>query len=310
MIFEKLNNLLTSDTIPWTDKRMISYSQISLFNKCQHAWKLQYIDKIKIPSLSIHMIFGTAMHRVIQTYLESLYKESIIEAEKLNLPELLYKIFIEEYTAEKIKNNNIHFSTKEEMEEFYYDGIEILKDFKIDRKNSFNTKTMQLIGIELPLYIPLDCNSNVYLLSYLDIVTYDTIDKIVKITDIKTSTKGWSKWQKADVSKTNQLLIYKKYFGKLYDIPLTNIDIEYYIVKRQLYDNAEFQQKRIQKFTPANGSISMKKMNEYINSFVNHSFDFNGEHKLDAEYKKILEPHNCKFCEFKGTVNCPESANI
>lgn len=310
MILEKLNSVMTSDSIPWVEKSMISYSQISLFNKCQHAWKLHYIDKIKIPSLSIHMIFGTAMHRVIQTYLTTLYQQSVIEADKINLPELLYKVFAEEYQAERIKNNNINFSTQDEMEEFYNDGIDIIKDFKLDRKNTFNTKSMKLIGIEMPLYIPLDCNENVYLLSYLDVVMYNEADDIIKIYDIKTSTKGWSKYQKNDVSKTNQLLIYKKYFGKLYDIPMANIDIEYYIVKRRLYENAEFEQKRIQKYSPANGSISMKKMTEYISTFVNHAFDQSGNYKLDVEYKKNLGTNNCKFCEYKGTANCPESANI
>ena len=48
----------------------ISYSQISLYNECPLHWKLRYVDKLYISESSIHLIFGTAMHEVLQTWLE------------------------------------------------------------------------------------------------------------------------------------------------------------------------------------------------------------------------------------------------
>ena len=43
---------------------------------------------------------------------------------------------------------------------------------------------------------------------YLDLVFYHERSNKIKIIDIKTSTKGWNKWQKKDDSKQAQLLLY------------------------------------------------------------------------------------------------------
>jgi hypothetical protein len=44
----------------------ISYSQISMYNDCPLRWKLNYVDELKIRESSIHLIFGSAMHEVLQ----------------------------------------------------------------------------------------------------------------------------------------------------------------------------------------------------------------------------------------------------
>ena len=55
----------------------------------------------------------------------------------------------------------------------------------------------------------------------------------------------------SDKSKTDQLLLYKNFFSLEKDIPLDKIDVEYFIVKRKLYEKVDFPQKRVQTFTPA-----------------------------------------------------------
>ena len=61
----------------------ISYSQLSMFSECPLRWKLNYIDKLRVSEPSIHLLFGTAMHEVIQTWLEVMYNDSIKNANKL-----------------------------------------------------------------------------------------------------------------------------------------------------------------------------------------------------------------------------------
>ena len=63
----------------------ISYSQLSMYNECPLRWKLNYVDKLRIFESSIHLLFGTAMHEVLQTYLEIMYNDSIKNADKLPL---------------------------------------------------------------------------------------------------------------------------------------------------------------------------------------------------------------------------------
>ena len=51
---------------------------------------------------------------------------------------------------------------------------------------------------------------------------------------LKTSTMGWNKWQKKDENKTQQLLLYKQFYSKMYNHPIEKIEVEYFIVKRKL----------------------------------------------------------------------------
>ena len=44
---------------------------------------------------------------------------------------------------------------------------------------------------------------------------------------------GWNKYQKMDKNKTDQLLLYKQFYGAENDISLDKIDVEYFIVKRK-----------------------------------------------------------------------------
>ena len=67
----------------------ISYSQVSLYNNCPLHWKLRYIDKISKTEQNIHLIFGTAMHEVLQHYLNVMYKETIKNANELDLDRML-----------------------------------------------------------------------------------------------------------------------------------------------------------------------------------------------------------------------------
>ena len=74
-------------------QRNISYSQMSIFRGCAHRWKLQYKDKIKKFTSSIHTVFGTAVHETMQHYLDTAYEKSFAAADR--------EINIQEYFQEK-----------------------------------------------------------------------------------------------------------------------------------------------------------------------------------------------------------------
>ena len=137
---------------------------------------------------------------------------------------------------------------------------------------------------------------------YIDVALYHRPTRRVKIIDIKTSTMGWNKYQKKNKIKTSQLLLYKQFFSKQRDCAIDNIDIEYFIVKRKLYKNMEFPQKRIQTFVPANGKVRMNKIVKDLQQFFDNAFDKNGNYKED----QIATPSksSCKYCEFNQTEYC------
>ena len=75
----------------------ISYTQVSMFNQCPHRWKLNYVDKIAVRETSIHLIFGTAMHEVLQHYLNVMYAETAKKADEIDLNKMLRDKLIEQF---------------------------------------------------------------------------------------------------------------------------------------------------------------------------------------------------------------------
>ena len=70
-------------------KLKVSYSQFSMWNQCPWRWKLTYIDKIKIDEPSIYLIFGSAMHYVLQMYLTAFFSNGPKYTDRLDLNNIL-----------------------------------------------------------------------------------------------------------------------------------------------------------------------------------------------------------------------------
>lgn len=294
-------------------QKNISFSQMSIFRDCPHRWKLQYKDKIKRFTSSIHTVFGTAIHETIQEYLNIMYNTSGTVADQINLEDNFQANFINEYQKQYKSNNNEHFSSAEEMREFFEDGVGILNWFKKKRSKYFSKRGWYLVGCEIPLVIaPNKMYNNVLYMGYLDVVLYHEPTNTFKIIDIKTSTRGWKDQDKKNEDKQYQLLLYKQFFSEQYNIPLENIGIEFFIVKRKVLDwddeklMSPHQAYRVQTFTPPSGKIKLNKAKEAINYFITTCFNPQGEIK-NINYPKNPSKWNCSFCPYKlDKDNCGE----
>lgn len=298
---------------PLPNERRISYSQYAMYETCPKHWELAYAKGLRTFSQSIHTIFGTAMHETLQHYLTVMYEKSVKEADALDLNAMLKQQMVDLY-KEAVSKMDDHFSDKFEMNEFYDDGVAIIDWFKKKRGAYFSRKNEELIGIEVKIYHPVDeDNDNIMMLGYLDIVIRDKRDGKITIIDLKTSTMGWNKYQKADKTKTSQLVLYKKYFAEQYGYDVEKIDIKYMILKRKLIEGAMFPQKRVTEFMPASGKPTRNKLARSIKGFVEASFLENGEYNLNKQYPAIAGKNkkNCKYCEFKDREDlCPMSNRI
>ena len=233
---------------PLPNERKISYSQFSMYSQCPKHWELAYAKNLRTFSQSIHTIFGTAMHETMQNYLTVMYEQSAKAADEIDINAYLKDQMFNLY-KEAVEKIGEHFSNKFELGEFYEDGVAILDWFKRKRGQYFSRKNEELIGVEVPIYHPVaDSNDKIMMLGYLDVVMRDKRTDKITIIDIKTSTMGWNKYQKADKNKTSQLVLYKKYFAEQYGYDPEKIDIKYMIVKRKLIEGAMFPQKRITEF--------------------------------------------------------------
>jgi len=275
----------------------VSFSQYSLYSTCPRQYKLSYIDKLSESSANIHTIFGTSMHETIQHFLSVMYGVSKKQALEIDTDKLLLDWMRKEYLKETEKLTEGTICTQLELEEFYGDGRRILEWLK-KHLDKFYTKTgFELIGIEIPLNAKV--KEGVNFIGFIDIVIRDIGNNEIIIIDLKTSTQGWNKYQKADKFKNAQIVLYKKYYSELFNIPLDTIKVEYQIMRRKLFEDAPFPIPYMSKHIPANGKPTVNKVyNEFL-EFVNTVFDDEGKFR-DIEYPKVPgdKNKNCKFCEF------------
>ena len=280
----------------------ISYSQLSMFSDCPFKWKLNYVDKLSISDSNIFLIFGTAMHEVIQNYLNVMYEFTTKRADQLNLEQILQDNMIKRFNIDK-ETYGKDPCTKEDLKEFFQNGCDILDFFKKHRSDYFSKRGYELIGCEVPVQFGLQ--KDLTWVGYLDIVIKDTVRDVIVIYDIKTSTMGWNKWMKADENKTQQLLLYKQFYSKMYNHPIDKIEVEYFIVKRKLYENVDWVQRRVQKFSPASGKPSMNKVAKKLTNFIDEGFNDDGSHTT-GELPPIPSKKACRWCEFNQTEYCIE----
>lgn len=272
----------------------ISYSQFSKWVQCPYTWKIEYVDKIRTFQGNIHTLFGTSMHEVLQTYLTVMYNDTIKMADALPLDEMLLHRMKKNYLQIMGRNGGEVICEQNDMEEFYSHGLLILDFFKKRRGSYFSKKGYELVGIETP--ISYEINPGMKFIGYIDVLLHDTNRDRYKIMDIKTSTIGWNKYMKADKTKTDQLLLYKQFYGAEHEIPLDKIDVEYFIVKRKLYEKCDFPQKRVQTFTPANGKPSVNKVMNRLQDFMSECYTDKGE-IIANEYEKCPKHKKCYHCK-------------
>jgi hypothetical protein len=280
-------------------QRSVSYSQFSMWASCPHKWYLTYVENKQPYQASIHTVFGTAFHETIQEYITVMYNESGAAADKMNLEVLFQSKFAEIYSKE-FKAAGAHFTTPVQMGEFFEDAVAILNFIKKNRNKLFTIRKMRLLGIEIPLL--LNVANNVFLKGFIDFVLYDEeLDKVY-IYDIKTSTRGWSDSEKKDDSKIAQILLYKEYFSKQFGFDVEKIEVEYFIVKRKIWEQSEYAISRTQSFKPASGKNKRKQAVENFQAFIKDCFDDSGKPQMKSYIKNVGES-SCKWCPYKDSLD-------
>jgi len=278
----------------------VSYSQYGMWTSCQQQFKLSYIDKLGESSANIHTIFGSAMHETIQHFLSVMYGVSKKQALLLDVEGMLKEKLVEHFTTEKAKMTEGTPCTQIELEEFFGDGRQILHYFKTKLDKLYTKSGFELVSIELPLNA--EVRPGVNFVGFIDIVLKEVSSGKIIIIDLKTSTRGWNQYQKADKVKTSQMLLYKKFYSEKYNVPLDKIEVEYQILKRKISDTTEFTIPRISKFVPANGKPSVNAAWKGFMEFVDSVYDEVGAVKqVDFPTNKSK---SCDWCEFKTRKIC------
>jgi hypothetical protein len=286
-------------------QRSVSYSQYSMWATCPYRWAMKYIENKEPYQASIHTVFGTAFHETLQEYLKIMYNESGAASDKMNLEELFQERFREVYSKE-YKSAGAHFSSPTEMRDFFDDARAMLTWIQKRRNKIFTIRNVRLLGIELPLLLKL--SNNLYYKAFVDFAVYDLDLKKVTIYDIKTSTRGWSDAEKRDDKKTAQILLYKEYFARQYGFDVEQIEVEFFIVKRKIYEQAKYPIPRIQSFRPASGKAKRRNAVDSFQDFIKDCFDESGKPQIKSYIKNVGES-SCKWCPYKDDSSlCDKNA--
>jgi hypothetical protein len=233
----------------------------------------------------------------LQEYLSRCLRISKSQADKGMDTKAFLKEKMREFFLKESNEGKDPICSKEELVEFLEDGNLILDYFQKSKNfnNFFSLKHDELIAIEQPINTKI--SENVNFLGFIDLVIRSKFNGKYKIIDFKTSTKGWSKYQKSDPIKNTQILLYKKFYAEMLKISEDMIEVEFIILKRKVAEVEDYTIPRISRHVPASGKPSVNKAWKGFTEFVESVFDKDGKYRMDITYPK--KPSKlCGWCEF------------
>lgn len=275
----------------------ISYSNIVTYIECPWKWKLNYIDKLEAKSDSIDTIYGTSLHETIQNFISYYYSttnKQVFENKK-NLIDKYSSLLIQRMIINKQlrqKENPKLLLQYKDMEKYVGYGIDLIMQFIPNVGKYFPKSGVKLFGIELQIKENIQ-NIGILFLGYLDIVLHNEKQDTYTIIDLKTSRLGWRDKQKKNEIKRLQLILYKYFFAQKFKVDINKINVQFIILKKQIFQSSQFKIKRIQTFSPPNSSITIKKSIKYMNEIID-----NMQKSFNENYF-IKNSFNCKWCPYK-----------
>ena len=95
---------------------------------------------------------------------------------------------------------------------------------------------------------------------------------------------------------------YKKFFSKQFGVPIEKVDIEFFIVKRKLYENCDFPQKRVQEFVPASGKVKLSRATRALDEFLRECFVGNEYSEKEKEFEAFQGNYEFKTKDINGKI--------
>lgn len=277
----------------------VSYSQYTTWANCPYGWKLRYVDGHRLDDSNINLIFGSAMHEVVQDWMETyLYAGKEKQATSIDLDDSLKQKLFEHFkeATKEVDGQKVFPADRKTLEEFYHQGTQILSYIQQNQKKIFPTENVELVGIEYP--IDVEVRPGVQYVGFVDILTRNTRTGLMTVYDLKTSRSGWTQAQKSDKTKISQLLLYKKFISEIFSVDPAQVRVEYVILKRIISENSPYPIPRVSPFEPPHGKPSVNRAWTDFNAFLDDCFDGEGKHKTDT-IKHKASKSACKYCVFR-----------
>lgn len=99
--------------------------------------------------------------------------------------------------------------------------------------------------------------------------------------------------------KKSQLLLYKLFYSKQFNVDINLITVQFIILKKQVVKFQKFNTPRIQVFQPSNKAPSIKKAENILQIFLDKCVDSEGSYIINEDsYKPAADSSACRFCPY------------
>lgn len=206
----------------------ISFSSWMLWRKggCQHRWKLEVVDKLRVDGYGIYLDFGTCIHHAIEHYKTRKDPVTLDDALKM----------FEEKFRDLHGKNHLKYKQRErdlKLEDFVVAGKRILTDLeKCDV-----LKNATVVFNEHMLLSPIERTDDLKInfKGFIDMVIKSVDGRgkpILFIVDIKTCSWGWTLEKKTDRDLQAQIFLYKHFLCKEFNLNPKEVRCAFLLLKR------------------------------------------------------------------------------
>ncbi|ACL03046.1 conserved hypothetical protein [Desulfatibacillum aliphaticivorans] len=172
----------------------LSCSSISLYLDCSLAYKFRYVDRLKSESVSDALVFGSAIHAVLERFYNSLMIGEVIPVDALvDLWELTWKEHAEGRDIIDWKRGN-------DFDKGLETGAGLLRAFS----QKFEVVDTAIICVEEAFSLTID-GLDIPVIGVFDLVLQDLASGLVTIVDHKTRAKAMPE---RDANESLQASIY------------------------------------------------------------------------------------------------------
>lgn len=268
--------------LPVVNRSHISYSEYQLFLNCNWRWVLDYVQERRSKVQGIELSFGTAIHSTLEL-LKSAKKSERPSIEKAQ------SFFVRKLVKEHMVLKKIPNKKEYKLRDYITAGKNILA--RIDQCEQIKEGVVLWNEHELLEDIERTDDIKVKFKGYIDIaikVTPSRGKPLLFICDFKTCSWGWTFDKKNDPQVQAQLVLYKHFVCKKFNLDPKNVRTAFILLKKKPKtpeDTVEF-------FSFSTGPKTMEKIMNTFQSDITRMFS--------GVYEK-----NRKFCKSKYGDVCP-----
>ena len=274
----------------------ISYSEWRNWHICPQYHKLTYIDKVAQFEGNIYTAFGKAIHTVCEFTLTSPEKyraAGSIEA-------LVKEQFLKELKSLP-QDAQDEAKTKFKLKEWLVNGLEIVPDLYRCLSEKFGKlgEDWEVLAAEEQLYVPITefTEAEKNFKGFIDLVVYSKKDKKIHLIDWKTCTWGWRREKKSDTILAYQLVFYKHFYARKYEVDPKDVDCHFVLLKRTAKPGKKAEFVRV--------TAAKKRTTDALNALTKALHNITKENYI----KNRTACTSCKdrfgTCEFYQTEHCP-----